>query len=197
MAAIVLRIVICLIVITVFILHKALGTFGKNSLLDIKLQVISFFIPYTFLVLVTTSLIFSAAEFYRNMGKLLGDPEDLLRERLVSENLIVIKKIRWYCTSRARYYITQISTLVLVAALTVVILIKKPSQVRRDDSPIFTPTEKVIIWAAVFVINIICLAVVFGSILILVMLNKLRKTEIICSSGECDQTIREINDDQY
>ena len=166
MAAVVLRILICLVVITTYILHKTLGTFGKNSLLDIKLQVISFFIPYSFMVLVTTSLIFSAAEFYRSMRKLLGDKEDLLRERLVSENLIVIKKTRWCCTTKARYYMTQVSTLVLVGALTIIVLIKKPSQVYDKDIPVFTPTEKVLVWTTVFVINIICLAVVLGSIFI-------------------------------
>ena len=52
--------------------------FENKWLLKIKMQTLYFSIPYSFYLMVTISLLFSAYEFNKSMIKLLGDKSLIL-----------------------------------------------------------------------------------------------------------------------
>lgn len=53
------------------------------------MQTISYSVPYYCYLMVTVALIFSSLEFVKSMKKLLGEPELLMHEHLLSEDRIL------------------------------------------------------------------------------------------------------------
>ena len=77
-AALILRVFMCAIIILLYQLHIKSDMFENQWLLKIKMQTFYFSIPYSFYLMVTISLLFSAYEFNKSMMKLLGDKSLIL-----------------------------------------------------------------------------------------------------------------------
>lgn len=178
-SAMALRTLMCIIII-VAIIKAAENDWGGN-LLEAKLQVIQFSIPYYFFFLVTVSLLFSAHTFYVGLRNVffpqLRENDDQFRP--VKLNQIV------RVSTRKRFRASMGTVILMLTIFCLMILAQNESH--EEGVPIFSGFEKFVLWSSWGTLYAFqCVTFIIAIVLLkrLVGLNLARPQ---CAAGICTE----------
>ena len=111
-----MRVTMFAIILIVYALEESTNT--NENILQLKLQVISFYLPYYCYLIVLVSLIFSALQFYKSIRNLLF-PQLMEKD---DDNFVHMKVMSRSISSKNKFRAIYFTTFTLVLIFSIIVL---------------------------------------------------------------------------